>query len=186
MPAYCEGMTKLLEITVGNMVLLHAPPKEAMLQITARMALAGPVCVLDGGNQFNAYQVARLVRRQTAELDLILNRIEVARAFTCYQVVKLFEECPRMAKPYVVFDLLSTFYDESVSDKESYRLLHLVLNRLKHLRLAALLVISLYPPPQEARRKLVQMVQALADHVFTWEGATTISHTQPTTQLKLF
>jgi hypothetical protein len=157
--------------TTGEIILLHTPPKEAMIAITTRLALTGPVCVLDTGNHFDAYQVARLARRHTKELNKVLNRLQVARGFTCYQVVTLFEALPDAAVPHIVFDLLSTFYDENVSVNESNRLLQLVIGHLKRLRQNGPVVLSVYPPRQEERMRLIRATLDLADHVFTWETA---------------
>jgi hypothetical protein len=159
-------MNELPVLNAGELVVLQAPPLEVMTMIVARLAIAGPVCVLDTGNRYDAYGVARLVRRQTVELDQTLNRIHIARAFTCYQVVALFEQLPDATVPHVVFDLTATFEDESVPYGESYRLLALVLDRLRR---PAPVVVSLRQPRHPQRRELLRAVVDLADHVFGWE-----------------
>lgn len=176
-PAYAWVMNELPVPTVGELIVLQAPPLEVMTQIVSRLALAGPVCVLDTGNRYDAYGVARLVRRHTVELEQTLNRIHIARAFTCYQVVALFERLPAAAVPHVIFDLTSTFEDESVRHVESYRLLGLVLDRLQGLRRAAPVVVSLRRPRQRQRLGLLRAVTDRADHVFAWEVVPDI--TQP-------
>lgn len=160
---------------MGGIMLLHAPSGEAMLTLTTRLALRGPVYVLDTGNRFDAYQVARLARRHTAELDQVLNRLQVARAFTCYQVVTLFEQLPDTtgrSVAYVIFDLLATFYDESVSVNESYRLLRIVTGHLQRLReVAPAVVLSIRPPRRPERAGLARLLLDLADHAYFWEDA---------------
>ena len=49
------------------MIVLTAPHAAAklMLELSARLSLAGEVRVLDGGNRFNVYPVARAARRYT-------------------------------------------------------------------------------------------------------------------------
>jgi hypothetical protein len=47
---------------------------------------------MDGGNRFDAHQIARYIRRQSSQLDAILGRIAIARAFTCYQMAALLAE----------------------------------------------------------------------------------------------
>jgi hypothetical protein len=173
-------MDYLPMIVPSGIVLLYAPAEEAMLLITTRMALSGPVRVLDTGNQFNAYRVARLARSRTVEINAILGRIQVARAFTCYQVVTLFEQLSYPAVPHIIFDLLANLYDESVSVNESYRLLRIVLGHLRRLRQTVPVVLSLYPPRNKERYGLSQAVMDVADHVFTWEAPAT------TTPARLF
>ena len=63
-----------------------------MLDLAAQLAAHGPLRVLDGGNQFNVYPVARAIRRQTPDLNAALQRIVLSRAFTCYQMVVMLDE----------------------------------------------------------------------------------------------
>jgi hypothetical protein len=142
---------------------------KALLKLTAVLALQSPVRVLDCGNRFDVYQIARLIRRETPQVMAMLDRIAVARAFTCYQVVTLLAETAVTPEPKIIIDLLSTFYDENVSVPEGQRLLKMVLGRLQALRGPAPIVISLYPPPQPERAGLVKMVCDTADHILLHE-----------------
>ncbi len=143
-----------------------------MLRIAAALALDGPVSILDGGNSFDAYQVARHVRRQTPQLIEVLERISVARAFTCYQVVTLIKQTPATPTPHLVLDLLATFCDENVSVTESERLLGLVIVHLRRLRRNGPVLVSIQPPPQPERAGLVQMLRRAADRVYIRESPT--------------
>jgi hypothetical protein len=73
---------------------------------------------------------------------VVLERIRLSRAFTCYQVDVLLEEWQPLPHPTLVFDLLSTFYDENVNLPESQRLLRLVIWRLQQLSKMAPVVVS--------------------------------------------
>jgi hypothetical protein len=164
-------MSDLPVITAGELTLLCGPADELLIAITAKLALAGPVHVLDAGNRFDAYNVARLVlsRRdaQRDRLPQILGHIRVARAFTCYQVAALFEQ-PAGAVPCIVFDLLATFRDENVPLDESYRLLRIVVGHLQRLRGMAPVVVGAHLPG-EARAGLLRLLADAADRVFVWE-----------------
>jgi len=159
------------QIEAGTLSLLVGPKAErdSMLELTARLAALGPVRVLDGGNSFNALRVARLLRRQTAKLNEALNRITVARAFTCYQVVTLFESTPSAPSPQLVLDLLATFYDENVTLRESRRLLGRVLFHIKRLQDIAPVVVSVRPPPQPERAGLLDLLMKAADQTLMKE-----------------
>lgn len=162
-------------VAPGEITLLHAPAREAMLTLTARLALLGPVCVIDTGNQFDAYQVARIARRHTAALDPLLSRIGVARAFTCYQTVTLFEQLPPTAanRPiaYIIFNLPATFYDENITTSESYRLMAVVAAHLQRLRqTTAAIVLSAHPPRRPARAGLLNILLDLADRTYDWSA----------------
>jgi hypothetical protein len=163
-------MNVLPDIVVGEVGLVIGlqAERDKMLELTAVLALSGQVRILDGGNSFDAYRVARLVRGYTPRLVETFERITVARAFTCYQVVTLFEQTPASAAPQLVLDLLATFYDESVSTAESFRLLRLVLTHIQRLRQEAPVIISVRPPPvpQSDRLGLLTLLERVATHTF--------------------
>ena len=78
-------MNVALDLHSGRLYLLVAPRPEVNRlcdTLIARLALAGAVRVLDGGNHFDAHQIARYIRRQSWQLEAILGRITIARAFT--------------------------------------------------------------------------------------------------------
>ena len=76
----------------------YNPSQIALLYGTAnltRLALYGiahvaaeqrNVWVLDGGNSFDAYFVARLARSWSIAPETILSHIRLSRAFICYQM----------------------------------------------------------------------------------------------------
>jgi hypothetical protein len=134
----------LPELAADRIVLIVAPraARDGMLDLTATLARRGPVRVLDGGNQFNAYYVARAVRRHAPNLSEILSRIDLARAFTCYQMESLLLASAAAWAPTVVLDFLSTFYDENVSLAERRRLLQRCALHLRRLSGHAPVVVS--------------------------------------------
>ena len=146
-----------------------------MLELSVQLALRGSVRVLDGGNSYNALYVARYIRRHTVQLEETLNRITVARSFTCYQVVTLLAETAASPHPTLILDLLATFYDESVDIREAHRLLRQVMIQLNRLRRLAPVIVSLRPAPphQPDRAGLSQPLEKLADHLLLREPATT-------------
>jgi len=167
---YLVGMKVIPAPPVGQLQLVvtgRRVAQELLLDLAARLALHGALRVLDGGNLFNAYLVARTVRRHTHHLYPVLDRIRVARAFTCYQMTALLQETRRDTTPILVLDLLSTFYDESVTLNESQRLLGGCLRDLGHLCTTAPVVVSSQGPKsiQPERAVLLQELEAIADQV---------------------
>lgn len=158
-----------------RLLLVIAPhaARPLMLELAARAALGSPLRVLDGGNQFNVYPVAQELRRHTADLRAALQRIHVARAFTCYQMAALLEDSLPQAQPTLVLDLLSTFYDEDVRVEEASHLLKGCLAELRRLAQAGALVISARQPPEAcadraARAGLLEQLRSAAAQV--WEA----------------
>jgi hypothetical protein len=164
-------MNVLPEPRPGQFLLLAAPraASEKMLAFAARLAQAGPLRVVDGGNRFNVYLLARLAGRlQRAALHETLQRVRFARAFTCFQMAALLEQIPAIPDPTLVIDFLNTFYDESVPLAERRRVLEACLGQLRRLSHPAAVVVSVRPPPPPHvdPTGLLDAVQAAADLVW--------------------
>ena len=149
--------------------------RETMLDFTAVLALRGPVRVLDAGNRFDPYHVTRAIRRQTAQLHLVMGRIYVARAFTCYQVITLLQQTPSTPAPYLVFDLLATFSDQAVSYVESMRLLQIGIEQLLRLRRQAPVIVSVKSEPSGQRAGLLRLLKSTADIVLLSDAPSAVT-----------
>jgi hypothetical protein len=141
--------------------------REYASHLLAELALLGPVTVLDSGNRVQPYQVAHLLRRKTVQIAEAVERISIRRAFTCYQTLALLESAEVQPYPYLLLDLLNSFYDDQVSDRETRRLVTLCLVEIKRLNQFAPLGILLAPPIVEERAFLMQMVCEQADEIYT-------------------
>jgi hypothetical protein len=108
-----------------------------------------------------------LLRRKTVQIREIVERISIQRAFTCYQTLALLESVEGLPHPYLLLDLLHSFYDEQVSDREVRRLIGLCMGEIRRLNQQAPLGILLAPPSVETRSFLVEMVCAQADEIYT-------------------
>ena len=156
--------TPLLQ-SIAHFLLPGLPVPASQAQVQAD-APAG-VHVLDGGNRFNAFSVARAARGRPE----VLNRITVSRAFTCYQVRSLLESTPAGAGPFVILDLLRTFYDESVQAGERKRLLQACLTQLRRLEQAGGGLVSVHPPAlaSPAALELLALLQLAAAETFFFQ-----------------
>ena len=189
LPELCTAV--VTEVATGELGLVIGPRAERMqmLELSAILALRGTVRVLDGGNSYNALYVARYIRRYTVQLNETLNRISVARAFTCYQMVTLLQETATSASstslsrsvqavsptPTLVLDLLTTFGNESNDLGESVRLLRLAIVQLQRLcRLAPVIVLTRpFPIHQSDRSVLTELIMNAATHHFVREPLAT-------------
>lgn len=174
-------MNVSLELKTGRWSLLVGPHglNPGLLEIIAHLAERSGLRILDGGNRFNAYTVARAARGNPDVLD----RITVSRAFTCYQVLSLLESTPALHLPFVVLDMLNTFYDESVRLRERRHILTACLAHLERLSQAAAGVVSAHPSkvPTLETVALFDHLQASAGEVYTLQPAET-----PPPPLRLF
>ena len=161
-------MDILPSLRPGALTVVQAPQAaaEVFSALAARLALRGPLTVLDGGNRFQPYRVARLLRERTAQVSAAAGRLFVRRAFTCYQMTALLEATLALPQPYLVLDLLACFHDEQVPPGEAARLLDLCLRQLRRLGARAPVAVSLSPAPAAGRDFLVARVCAQADCLF--------------------
>jgi len=165
-------------------LLIHPNPgtSRLLLDLAASLALRGPLEVLDGGNCFNIYTVAQALRRGGADVRRALGRIQVARAFTCYQMAAMVCQepvkatTPEEAAPLMVLDFLNTFQDENVSLSERKRLLRSSLPALRQRCQAAPILVSIRKEVPEFMEMLVEA----ADDI--WRAETP---PQPPTQMTL-
>jgi hypothetical protein len=165
-------MEQFLDLRRTQLSLLVAPRafgRRLMNACVARLALAGPVRVLDGGNLFDVLAIARDIRRQTASLEAALKRVAIARAFTCYQMAVMLAQQPDGPTPVLILDLLSTYYDESVPLAARLRLLEQGVAQLQRLCRQAPLAVSATPPPAGQPGELLARLEATADQVWRFE-----------------
>jgi hypothetical protein len=82
------------------------------------------VIVLDGANRFDPYAVSSFARKESISPENLLKRIQIARAFTCYQMATLMGEKLKSAiaqaqKPWVILlGPITPFLDEDVPERE--------------------------------------------------------------------
>ncbi len=169
-------MTTLPTIFRNQLVVL-ALPRRAMkdlFALVANTAVQGPLRVIDGGNLFNVLNLNRMIRRRTAGIEQVLRRVHISRAFTCFQMEAMLHDLHDLLNPILVIDLLNTFYDQSVSDQTSRRLLANCISHLKRCSATTPVMVSVFPPPKaENRPFLISTLLEAADHTWQWQAETT-------------
>lgn len=175
--------TSFLTLQSGRFYLLVAPRRESvrlMNALAARLALTGALYLLDGGNCIDYHAIARAVRRETSQMETILERIQAARAFTCYQLAALLAQTPATTAPLLVLDLLATFCDENAPLQERSRLLDTCLVELRRLAWQAPVLVSADLNTPALPGVLAKMLEAAADYLWRLEPV------EPAGQLRLF
>jgi hypothetical protein len=178
----------LLEaITQPRLTLLwgaYTPTRTLLAALTMLAARGQSVRVFDGGNRFDGYFVARLARRLSPDLQAVMGRIRLSRAFTCFQLAELVENAPAEPPPLFGLDFLATYYDESVPLRDTERLLSTTLAHLKRLAAVGPVVIGAQEPRSlvKDRWSLLDRLQAAADGAWLLRPP----ETQPPLQPRLF
>lgn len=171
MSGYSEDMDILTSFSNSSLIVVCAPRAASgpVAELVAELAVRGPVTILDGGNRFLPYRVTHLLREKMIDINRAAKRIFIRRAFTCYQMLTLLENTPALKQPYILLDLLATFYDDHISTLEARRLLETCLQQVGRLRQFAPMIITLAPPLASERIFLFEMVCERADRVLIQE-----------------
>jgi hypothetical protein len=180
---YVGNMDHAVQLSPHQLHLVLAPhraQRQMMTVLTARLALTGRVRLVDAGNCFDGYGLARQLRQRTSNWQAALDRVSVARAFTCYQVETLLTESVSDFSPVLVLNLLDTFYDENVKLAERLRLLEVSLAELRRLCRTASVAVSASQPKRDQPGELLEQLAGAAGQVLSFEEP------QPAEPLRLF
>jgi len=160
-------MEALHSFTKNNLIVLAAKhaARDQATDLAAQLALGGSVTVLDNGNRFQPYELARSIRKLTRDIERTAGRVFIRRAFTCYQTLALLESTPSLSAPYLILDLLANFYDENITEKEINRVYNACAREVLRLKHGAPVVVTLAPPRLEQRGYLLERVYELAEKV---------------------
>lgn len=134
--------------------------------LLAELACHGPVTVLDGGNRFPAYRIAREIRKRSLNVKEASDRLFLRRAFTAYQVVHLLESASPCPHPQVLLDPLAAFQDDQITPREAGRLLSICLNHLQRLALSAPVALCLEAHIIIEKAFLLKRLSDQSDEVF--------------------
>jgi hypothetical protein len=106
----------------------------AMFNLMVDLALQMPITVLIAGNHFPVYDLNYEIAARSDRYEYILaHHIKLTRAETCYQVAALLGRVEATEYPILVLDLLTTFSDEGVTERENNELFFESLTNLTRL-----------------------------------------------------
>ena len=117
-----------------TLVYETGPQRAAVDKSIIQIAMSGPALVMDAGNCFNPLRLVRAIRWQTIRINQVLGNIQIARAFTCFQVVALLEQTGKPQGPIFILRPLTTFQDEMAQVYERLRLLREVDRHISRLQ----------------------------------------------------
>jgi len=171
----------------GKLYCLHGGASVFRLSLYAagHALLNGvPITLIDGTNRFDVYYLADFARtvarryhhQRNPTPEELLERMFVARAFTCYQMeATITERLPvflrRSRSPVVIiFGLLDTFYDEQApmfEVKASLQRITAALHRLKRGNISVLLASLDMKLESKERNGLFPRLMSAMDQVFS-------------------
>jgi hypothetical protein len=135
-----------------------------MHALIVELALAGPVKVLIGGNRYDHYRINYALAAATPCYEQVLqDHIRLSRAETCYQMVALLAGTQADPVPTLVLDLLATFYDEGVPEREVNQLLFEAVLELRRLSRGAPVAVSAHAG--QDRPRLLKVLERAVDRI---------------------
>jgi hypothetical protein len=155
----------------GRGALLWGEPIRSLAAIAAAWGVArgGRVLVVDAANHFDPYSLVREGRERGLDPESLLAKVQVARAFTCHQLVRLCQEelSGHLKSGSLVLGLgpVNLFYDEQVPLAERRRLFRELVRTLGEVKTKApLLVLQPSLPRRAANRHFGRMLAPLMDY----------------------
>ncbi len=138
-----------ISVTPGFFLLETREKKQTdMFLLASALAMKMGALIIDCGNFFNAYTVINTIRLESLDLS-ILNKLWIARAFNCHQMVSLVLKIPQDGTPCLVIDALDLFEDENIPVSHRNYLLKKLLYQLNQVRRQAPVFVSLTAPREE-------------------------------------
>jgi len=158
-------MNTSFELTNGKWLLLNGSRMivPILIRTIGRLAETGPVRVVDGGFKFGLSMAFQNTERKIE----IAERIQVSSATDCHQMLSLLESMDNGPAPFVVLDLLRTFYYTNVDFKERSHLLNKCLEQLDRLAESSggLVTVNIPNVLCQAERELLDMVILAAGYM---------------------
>jgi len=162
----------LAPLKPGRAVLLWGEPVRLLAAAAAAWGAArdAQVLVVDAANRFDPYQLVRQARGYGLAPAQALARVQVARAFTSHQLVRLLQEIlPAALKPgalVVILGPVSLFYDEQVPLAERRRLFKDLTRLLGSIKSqSALLLLQPRLPKAAANQHFGRMLAPMIDYL---------------------
>jgi hypothetical protein len=88
--------------------------RSGLTELIAALILHGPLFVVSASEWLPAFELTRLIRRQTHQVRQTLNGLSSVRSSTCYRLLDSLAEISPTGRPILVIDFLHTFYDPDI------------------------------------------------------------------------
>jgi hypothetical protein len=145
-PLYAAHWIKPVQF--GQLLLLETDGRERenLIELLTQWVLRGSIFIIVAGDWFVDHDDLRYsVFRYTNDFDEILDRLRLARARTCFQLLDLLTEADNKNKSILILDPLYHFYNEDVESPIRNRILVQCCQLIK--RLASSNNVAVLIPP---------------------------------------
>jgi len=142
-------------LTPGSMTLItgrRSLTYQRMHALIVELALSDSVRLLIGGGRYDHYGINYALAMATPRYERIMDEnIHLSRAETPYQVVELLHQIQADRTPTLALDLLKTFYEEGLPEREVDQLLFETILQLRRISRQATVIVSAHSKPNRPR-----------------------------------
>ena len=164
LPHFSLGFSRidslLRPMSEGRLVVLSGGPASIMAELAAFRAqlpveaggLDSTVVFIDGGNRSDPYLFSSFARQKGVRPAIAMRRVASCRVFTLYQLAALVSEHlaravdDHGAKLVVISDVLGTFNEPELDEREARRVLSAVEEGVEEVKRRALVIATLVSP----------------------------------------
>ena len=119
-----DALTQPWCLPARGLAVFYGPGEVARLShyfLPRLLAEGQRVLMLDGANAADPRLIARFARERGVDFQVFSRRIQIARAFTCFQLTELIRRVPRFLESFAAQVLIVTalpdlYFDEDVRD----------------------------------------------------------------------
>ncbi len=170
---------------VRHHLLLAVISKETRGQIAeliATMAMREPLSIVAGSEWLPMYEVARHLSYQTNEFKAVMDRVHLARAFTCYQLLDILNNTPPIPEPLLMINFLHPFYEVDVPPEVRARVLDTCVRRLDNLSYTRPIGVIVQHMEGDGYETYLPVISAIADRILPLTNL----EEEPASQLRMF
>jgi hypothetical protein len=147
------------------LVETHGRPSAGITELFAQLALRGPFYAIAGGEWLPTYSLVHAVRRRTPAVHQVLDRVRLARPFTCYQLLDLLTDIRPERDPILLLDLLHHFHNSDIQLDVRRRVLDQCCSRLERLSLSRTLLVFVQSLDTDEYRSFFPILARAADEI---------------------
>src|SRR5688572_19699009 len=169
-------MNNLIQLTVDTtkkrglaLVITQDQARQSKTELIANLILKGPLFVISGDEWLPAFELPRIIRRQTTAVREVMNHLYTARASSCYRLFDSLASIPSKGEPILVMDLLHTFYDADIPLRTRLFRLRECCRELKRLAFYRPVIVMTQEREGEDYEKFIPALSPLADKTLTLE-----------------
>jgi hypothetical protein len=143
--------------------------RTGITELIAVLLLNSPLFVIAASEWLPAYELTRIIRKNTVEVRETLKRLYTVRIATCYRLLDSLVNIPPQGEPILVLDFLHTFYDPDVPLRVRLFKLRECCRHLKGLARYRPVIVITSQMPIEEYQMFSPALHSIADKTLTIE-----------------